>query len=64
MRRWFEEVWNQGRADAIPELFSEDGIAHGLSEDVNAPMKGPADFYPFTRNSAKPFPISRWSSKI
>ena len=22
MRRWFEEVWNQGRADAIPELFS------------------------------------------
>ena len=20
IRRWFEEVWNQGRADAIPEL--------------------------------------------
>jgi len=35
MRRWFEEVWNQGRAD----------------------------FYLFTRNSAKRFPTSKWSSK-
>jgi hypothetical protein len=29
IRRWFEEVWNKGRADAIPEMFAEDGIAHG-----------------------------------
>ena len=56
MRRWFEEVWNQGRADAIPELFSEDGIAHGLSEDVNAPMKGPAGFLPFHAQFREAFP--------
>ena len=24
-RRWFEEVWNKRRADAIDELFDVDG---------------------------------------
>jgi len=28
IRRWFEEVWNKGRADAITELFAAEGIAH------------------------------------
>jgi hypothetical protein len=23
LRRWFDEVWNNGRADAIEELFDE-----------------------------------------
>ncbi|MBC7931852.1 MAG: ester cyclase, partial [Rubrivivax sp.] len=26
MRRWFEEVWNKGREDAIDELFAEEGL--------------------------------------
>jgi steroid delta-isomerase-like uncharacterized protein len=56
IRRWFEEVWNQGRADAIPEMFSEDGIAHGLSDDVNAPMKGPGGFLPFHGQFRGAFP--------
>jgi len=30
LHRWFEEVWNKGREEAIDELFAEDGIAHGL----------------------------------
>ena len=38
VRRWFEEVWNNGRADAIDEMFDENGIAHGLSDDA-APGK-------------------------
>lgn len=46
-RRWFEEVWNQGRTDAIDEMFAVDGIAHGLSDDAEAPMKGPGGFKPF-----------------
>ena len=25
VRRWFEEVWNNGRADAIDEMFDEKG---------------------------------------
>jgi len=47
IRRWFDEVWNNGRADAIDELFDENGIAHGLSDDPSNPIKGPRDFRPF-----------------
>ncbi|MGH9872199.1 MAG: ester cyclase [Pyrinomonadaceae bacterium] len=47
MRRWFEEVWNKGRAEAIHEMFAVDGIAHGLSDETGRTMKGPADFTPF-----------------
>jgi steroid delta-isomerase-like uncharacterized protein len=56
IRRWFEEVWNQGRADAIPEMFAEDGVAHGLSDDVNAPLKGPRGFLPFHGQFREAFP--------
>ena len=31
VRRWFEEVWNKGREEAIDEMFAEDGVAHGLA---------------------------------
>jgi len=31
--RWFEEVWNQRRAETIDELFAANGIAHGLSDE-------------------------------
>jgi steroid delta-isomerase-like uncharacterized protein len=47
VRRWFEEVWNKGRADAIDELFDANGIAHGLSDDPANPITGPRDFKPF-----------------
>ncbi|HEX8474367.1 MAG TPA: ester cyclase [Pyrinomonadaceae bacterium] len=41
--RWFEEVWNQGREEAIDELFDENGIAHGLG-DAQEGLRGPAGF--------------------
>jgi len=47
MRRWFEEVWNKGRAEAIAEMFAADGVAHGLSDEPAKTMKGPDDFRPF-----------------
>lgn len=47
VQRWFEEVWNKGRAEAIDEMFAADGIAHGLSGDAKNPLKGPANFKPF-----------------
>ena len=56
IRRWFEEVWNKGRADAIPEMFAENGIAHGLSEDVENPLRGPAGFLPFHAQFRGAFP--------
>src|SRR5258705_13218740 len=37
VQRWFEEVWNKGRAEAIEEMFAADGIAHGLGDTVLDP---------------------------
>ena len=56
IRRWFKEVWNRGRADAISEMFAEDGIAHGLSEDVRNPLRGPSGFLPFHAQFRSAFP--------
>jgi steroid delta-isomerase-like uncharacterized protein len=47
VRRWFDEVWNKGRADAIEEMFAADGVAHGLSDDPAKPITGPREFRPF-----------------
>ncbi len=55
-RRWFEEVWNKGRAEAVDELFAEDGIAHGLSDDPVNPLRGPAAFKEFHARFLEAFP--------
>jgi steroid delta-isomerase-like uncharacterized protein len=47
VQRWFDEVWNKGRADVIDEIFAADGIAHGLSDDTSQPIIGPHEFKPF-----------------
>ena len=41
LHRWFEEVWNKGREEAIDELFAEDGIAHGLADEQGEALRGP-----------------------
>ena len=56
MRRWFEEVWNKGRAEAIPEMLAEDGIVHGLSDDPASPLRGPVGFLPFHTQFREAFP--------
>lgn len=56
VRRWFDEVWNKGRADAIEEMFDEYGIAHGLSDDPSNPIKGPRNFRPFHTTFRDAFP--------
>ena len=32
IRRWFEEVWNKGRMEAIDEMASPDVIGHGQAQ--------------------------------
>src|SRR5215207_7423719 len=56
LRRWFDEVWNKGRADAIDEMFDENGIAHGLADDPSNPIKGPSNFRPFYTTFRQAFP--------
>ena len=43
IRRWFNEVWNQGRQDLIDQLRAPDAIANGLGES-DKQVKGPAAF--------------------
>jgi steroid delta-isomerase-like uncharacterized protein len=56
IRRWFDEVWNNGRADVIEELFDENGIAHGLGDDPANPIKGPSGYKPFYQTFRQAFP--------
>ena len=41
-QRWFEEVWNRGRRDAIPEMLAPDAVLHEAGLD----SVGPDGFYP------------------
>jgi len=41
VQRWFDEVWNKGRADAINAMLDENGIVHDLSDDPATPIMGP-----------------------
>lgn len=56
LRRWFDEVWNKGSAEAIDEMFDEYGIAHGLSDDPSTPIQGPQNFRPFHTAFREAFP--------
>ena len=56
IRRWFEEVWNQGRVAAIDEMLAQHAVVHGLGED----MHGQAGFKPFHSSYRSAFPdVSR-----
>ena len=54
-RRWFEEVWNQGREAAIDELLSPGAVGFGLAEP-GAEVDGPPQLKPFVRNLRDAFP--------
>jgi steroid delta-isomerase-like uncharacterized protein len=53
--RWFEEVWNRQRENAIDELLAEDAVAFGLAES-GTPVRGPNELKPFVRNLLQAFP--------
>src|ERR1051325_11088244 len=54
--RWFEEVWNKGRAEAIDEMFACEGIAHGLTDQQGNELCGPEGFKPFFESFRSAFP--------
>ena len=56
IRRWFEEVWNKGRADAIDEMIDENCIIHGLGGATGQPVKGPGQFKSFHTTFREAFP--------
>jgi predicted ester cyclase len=46
VRRWFKEVWDEGREDAIDDLMAPYGVAYGLP---GGPIQGPTAFKPLFR---------------
>jgi len=48
IRRWFEEVWNQGREQTIDEMCSKDAVGHGQTHD-GSDIVGPENFKHFWR---------------
>ena len=55
VERWFEEVWNKGRSEAIDEMMAADAVAHGLGPD----LRGPAEFKNFHSSFRAAFPDVR-----
>ena len=48
MRRWFQEVWNEGRMETVHELLSPDSVARG-QRGAEAEIRGPEEFEKFVR---------------
>ncbi len=40
MNRWFEEVWNKGREEAIDEMSCDDVPGHGLESIAGQEVRG------------------------
>ena len=54
--QWFEQVWNQKKASAIPELLSDTCIAHGLTDENGNELTGVAPFTQFYNKFVASFP--------
>ncbi|MBV9824477.1 MAG: ester cyclase [Alphaproteobacteria bacterium] len=55
VRRWFEEVWNQRRVEAMDELLAADARVYGLGAG-NDVVIGPAGFRPAYEQLLGAFP--------
>ncbi len=55
MRRWFEEVWNQGRLETIHALMAADAIGIGQGGSDGA-IHGPKEFQVFAERLRGAFP--------
>ena len=56
IERWFEEVWNKGRAEAIEEMIAEDCVIHGLGDATGQSVTGPSEFKSFHAIFREAFP--------
>jgi steroid delta-isomerase-like uncharacterized protein len=54
-RRWFQQVWKEGRMQTVYELLAEDGVATGQGEQGET-LRGPKDFVPFVERIRGAFP--------
>jgi steroid delta-isomerase-like uncharacterized protein len=55
MRRWFKEVWNEGRVQTIYDLLAENAVGVGQNQ-LGVEVHGPADFEAFFNRIHGAFP--------
>lgn len=60
MRRWFKEVWNEGRVQTIYDLMDENAIATG-QDQPGVVLHGPADFVALFNRIRGAFPDIRFT---
>lgn len=58
MRRWFDEVWNQKRAEVIAEMMAADGVGYGLGDKPEG-IPGIEEFQALHRQFCGAFPDLR-----
>lgn len=51
VRRWYQEVWNEGKEKAIDELYAENGVSHGLGKSRKGREEFKRFFLAFRRNA-------------
>jgi steroid delta-isomerase-like uncharacterized protein len=56
LHRWFEEVWNKGRADVIDELLATDVTIYGLVDSGGNEVRGVKAFKSFYESFRQAFP--------
>jgi predicted ester cyclase len=56
LHRWFDEVWNQRREDAIDELFAADAVANGLTDTEGRAVRGCEGFKALHRAFLSAYP--------
>ena len=56
MQRWFDEVWNNGSAEAIGSMLTDNVAIHGLTDTSGAPVTGAAAFSEFHSQFRSAFP--------
>ncbi|HTH53238.1 MAG TPA: ester cyclase [Edaphobacter sp.] len=47
IERWFEEVWNKGREEAIDEMCRPDAVSHGLNHPDGTEVSDRQEFKAF-----------------
>jgi len=56
VHRWFEEVWNKKREEAIREILDPEVVIHGLGESPGEVMRGPESFVQLWKKFVATFP--------
>ena len=55
-QRWFTEVWNKARPEAIDEMLTADAAIHGLDDPGGTPISTPELFREFHKQFCGAFP--------